>query len=66
VPPSKVSAELLFEMLSQRHERESTMVAGNLPLQEWTEMLGSERLPGALLDQLTHHAPGKRTRSLPM
>jgi DNA replication protein DnaC len=27
----------------------------NLPFQEWTEVLGSERLTGALLDRLTHH-----------
>ena len=29
----------------------------NLPFQEWTEVLGSERLTGALLDRLTHHVP---------
>jgi DNA replication protein DnaC len=27
----------------------------NLPFNEWTEILGSERLTGALLDRLTHH-----------
>ena len=27
----------------------------NLPFDEWTEMFGSERLTGALLDRLTHH-----------
>ena len=26
-----------------------------LPFDEWTEVLGSERLTGALLDRLTHH-----------
>ena len=56
VPLSKTGAELLFEMLSQRYERGSTMVTSNLPFQEWTEVLGSERLTGALLDRLTHHA----------
>jgi DNA replication protein DnaC len=30
-------------------------VTSNLPFQEWTEVLGSERLTGALLDRLTHH-----------
>jgi DNA replication protein DnaC len=54
-PLSKTGAELLFEMLSQRYERGSTMVTSNLPFQEWTEILGSERLTGALLDRLTHH-----------
>ena len=27
----------------------------NLPFDEWTEVFGSERLTGALLDRLTHH-----------
>ena len=55
VPLSKTGAELLFEMLSQRYERGSTMLTSNLPFAEWTQILGSERLTGALLDRLTHH-----------
>ena len=55
VPLSKTGAELLFETLSQRYERGSTIITSNLPFQEWTEVLGSERLTGALLDRLTHH-----------
>jgi hypothetical protein len=27
----------------------------NLPFDEWTEIFGSERLTGALLDRITHH-----------
>jgi hypothetical protein len=48
-------AQMLFEIFSQRYERSSTLVASNLPFAEWTEVLGSERLAGALLDRLTHH-----------
>jgi len=55
VPLSKTGAELLFEDFSLRYERGSTLVTSNLPFQEWTEVLGSERLTGALLDRLTHH-----------
>ena len=55
VPLSKTGAELLFEVFSQRYERTSTLVTSNLPFQEWTEILGSERLTGALLDRLTDH-----------
>ena len=55
VPLSPTVAELLFETFSQRYERGSTLVTSNLPFQEWTEVLGSERLTGALLDRLTHH-----------
>jgi len=55
VPLSKTGAELLFEVFSQRYERGSVLATSNLPFDEWTEIFGSERLTGALLDRLTHH-----------
>jgi len=55
VPLSKTGAELLFEVFSQRYERASVLVTSNLPFDEWTEVFGSQRLTGALLDRLTHH-----------
>jgi DNA replication protein DnaC len=55
VPLSKTGAELLFELISQRYERGSTLITSNLPFEEWTDTFGTERLTGALLDRLTHH-----------
>mgnify|MGYP002395248655 CR=1 FL=1 len=55
MPLSKTGAELLFELISQRYERSSTLITSNLPFEEWTETFGSERLTGALFDRLTHH-----------
>ena len=55
VPLSRTGSELLFEVFSQRYECGSILVTTNLPFDEWTEMFGSERLTGALLDRLTHH-----------
>jgi DNA replication protein DnaC len=55
VPLSKTGAELLFEVISQRYERGSIIITSHLPFDEWTEVFGSERLTGAILDRLTHH-----------
>jgi DNA replication protein DnaC len=54
VPFSKAGAELLFEVVSRAYERLSLIVTTNLPFEQWTEVMGSERLTGALLDRLTH------------
>jgi DNA replication protein DnaC len=54
VPFSKAGAELLFEVISRAYEHHSLMVTSNLPFEQWTEVFGSERLTGALLDRLTH------------
>ena len=50
VPRSTTGAELPFEVFSQRYEPGSILVTTNLPFDEWTEVFGSERLTGALLD----------------
>ena len=55
VPLSKTGAELLFEIITQRYEHGSIIITSNLPFDEWTEVFGSERLTGAILDRLTHH-----------
>ena len=55
VPFTAVGGELLFEVLSQRYERGSTLITSNLPFDDWTSVFGSERLTDAPLDRLTHH-----------
>ena len=54
VPFTKTGAELLFEFFAERYERGSVMITTNLPFEEWTHVLGCQRLTGALLDRLTH------------
>lgn len=54
VPFSKTGAELLFEFCSERYEQGALFFTTNLPFEQWTEVLGSQRLTGALLDRLTH------------
>lgn len=55
VPASKLGSELLFDVISAAYERTSVIVTTNLPFEQWTEVLGSQRLTGAVLDRLTHH-----------
>ena len=54
VPFSKAGSELLFEVVSRAYERQSLILTTNLPFETWTEVCGSERLTGAMLDRLTH------------
>lgn len=54
VPASKAGSELLFDIISTAYERQSLVVTTNLPFENWTEVLLSERLTGATLDRLTH------------
>ena len=39
-----LGAELLFDIISTAYERTSLIVTTNLPFENWTEVLGSERL----------------------
>ncbi len=54
VPFTKAGAELLFSVVSRAYERQSLLVTTNLPFESWVEVLGNQRLTGALLDRLTH------------
>ena len=54
VPLPAAGAELLFEVINRRSERRSTIIASNLPIDEWISVFGTERLTDALLDGLTH------------
>ena len=55
VPLSTAGAELLFDVVSQRYERGSTIITSDLPFEEWNNVFGTARLTGAVLDRLTHH-----------
>ena len=64
VPASKAGSELLFDIISTAYERQSLIVTTNLPFENWTEVLGSERLTGATLDRLTHRCHILETRGV--
>jgi DNA replication protein DnaC len=56
VPLSKEGAELLFQILAERHERRSVIITSNLGFADCTQVFGEPTLAAALLDRLTHKA----------
>jgi DNA replication protein DnaC len=56
VPFSKEGAQLLFQVLAERHERRSVIITTNLGFADWTQVFGDATLTAALLDRLTHKA----------
>jgi DNA replication protein DnaC len=50
------AAELVFQALSERHERGSLIITTNLAFSEWTKVFPDPRLAKAVVDRLTHRA----------
>jgi len=49
-------ADLLFELVSRRYERKSTLVTTNRPFAEWREVFPNAACVVSLVDRLVHHA----------
>ena len=56
VPFSKEGADLLFQVLAERHERKPVIITSNKGFGDWTEIFGEPTLTAALLDRITHKA----------
>jgi DNA replication protein DnaC len=50
------SAELLFQILTEREERASIAIASNAPFSEWTKTFTDPRLAAAVIDRITYKA----------
>ena len=71
MPFEKAGGELLFDVLSTRHERGATVMTSNLAFSEWNRVFVDDKLTAALLDRLAQHAevlvtrgPGDRAPSV--
>ncbi len=49
-------AELLFQVITEREEASSLLVATNLPFGEWTGIFSDTRLAAAVVDRITFNA----------
>jgi DNA replication protein DnaC len=46
----------ILEILEDRHDLRSTIVAGQLPVEHWHEVIGHPTLADAIMDRLVHNA----------
>ena len=57
LPIDKHGADLLFQVISQRYERGSTIITSNKAYKQWPEIFNNDStLTSAILDRLLHHA----------
>jgi len=57
IPIDKFGADCLFQIISARYERSSTIVTSNRAFKHWAEIFNNDStLTSALLDRLLHHA----------
>ena len=57
LPIDKTGADLLFQIISQRYERGSTIITTNRVYKKWPEIFNNDStLTAAVLDRLLHHA----------
>ena len=56
LPLDDESSNLIFQLLSKRYQKLSTIITTNKPLSQWGEVFGDSVLANAILDRLVHHS----------
>ena len=55
VPYDRTGSQLLFDYLSEIHEKKSVILNTNLEFSQWVNVLYDQRMTTALIGRLTHH-----------
>ena len=50
------SANMLFQLISKRYEKNCTIITTNKPFSKWNEIFGDTTVANAILDRLLHHS----------
>ena len=56
LPIDKTGSNLLFQLLTKRYEKKSTIITTNQSFTKWPEIFGDVLVANAMLDRLVHHA----------
>ena len=55
LPHDKEAGSLFYQVISDRYEKNGTIITSNKSLRSWAEMLHDSSLATALIDRLMHH-----------
>ena len=56
MPINQDTANVFFQLIAKRYEKNSTIITTNMPFSKWGEFFGSATLANAVLDRLLHHS----------
>lgn len=56
LPVDKQGANLFFQLIAKRYEKNSTIITTNQPFSKWGEVFSDATLANAILDRLLHHS----------
>lgn len=56
LPIDSEGANMLFQLINKRYEKNSTIITSNKPFGKWHEIFGDITLANAILDRLLHHS----------
>jgi len=56
LPIDTDGANMLFQLINKRYERNSTIITTNKPFSKWGELFGDNVIANAILDRLLHHS----------